>query len=586
MMKPAEREERRARLKRAIETLAFVRGDEAPHVSRSGKFRESGWLFDIRNVILRSEALDDSAALFWETFGGKNVQIGSIESAGIALVSGLVAHAAHRGEPGASGFYIRKSRKKDGLLKMVEGDIDPRKKIVLVDDVINSGKSFMRQIEVLESLGRKPEAVWMLVRFRDTAYYEYFREKGIPIHSVFELDDFKDTLGTKNLAKKEPPPPPRQAFYPVWKFASEKPSYQHVVPKSDPALDEKRVYMGSDAGVFWALEQSDGSIAWSYKVGLHPKGKGIFSSPVLHEGIVYFGAYDGNVYALDAETGKKKWVSFEADWIGSSPALAPELGLLFIGLEYGLWRKRGGIAALDMKTGKTVWAYRDMPTYTHSSPLYIEKHWQVVIGSNDGAAYLFDANNGTLLWKFETRLPTEKELDSGFSAHDIKESFAYDAKRDLVVFANAKGFVFFVDRTSGKERGMFAAEFGFYSTPLVYENSVFVSSLDKHLYCIDLDTFQEKWRWLSGARIFASPTLIDGSIYIGSNSGRLTEIDPATGEERSFLTLTERITNKPVKNQKTQRFFVPTYANEIYCMERANIPSVSEMPLNVEGADT
>ena len=59
-----------------------------------------------------------------------------------------------------------------------------------------------------------------------------------------------------------------------------------------------------------------------------------------------FGGYDGNVYCLDAETGMK-WRFIGADWVGSSRLrLAPELGLLFIGLEFAVEGKRGSIVAL------------------------------------------------------------------------------------------------------------------------------------------------------------------------------------------------------------------------------------------------
>lgn len=556
-----------ARIQRAIEIHAFVRAGDAEIISRKGVPKTDGWLFDIRNMLMRSEIMDDLSALFWSKFAKSGpIQIGCIETAGIPLMAALVAHAEKFGIEGCSGFFIRKSRKKDGLARMVEGEVAKGRKIILVDDIVNSGKSLARQVEVVESLGMKVNAIWTIMRFRDSDYYDYFTKKGIPMHSLFTLDDFKKTLGTENFKDKEPPPP-RTSYTVLWKFAAKNPSYFYVVPKSDPAIDREKIYIGTDSGVFYALNQSDGKIVWSYKVGFHPKGKGIFSSPALWNETVFFGAYDGNVYALDTMTGKKKWIFFEADWVGSSPALAHDLGLLFIGLEFGLWKKRGGIVALDAKTGKKVWEYR-MPNFTHSSPLYIKEKKQVVVGSNDGVAYLFDAKNGDLVWKYETTQLQLQDFDTGFSDHDIKESFAYDTKRDLIAFGTSNGSLYVLDRKNGKEQFLFKAEFGIYSTPLVYQNLLLVSSLDKYLYCFDLNTFKEKWRWHAGARIFASPVIIEGKIYIGTNTGRLTELETGTGHELSSLTFTERITNKTVYNKTTKRFFVPTFANEIYCLER------------------
>jgi outer membrane protein assembly factor BamB/adenine/guanine phosphoribosyltransferase-like PRPP-binding protein len=559
-------EESRERLKRVIENAAFVRSRDIAIVSRGGT-THAQWLFDMRAILMRSDVMNDISLLFWEAFKNQGpIQIGCIESAGIPLMTALVAHAQIHGVQKCNGFFIRKSRKKDGLVKMIEGRIEENVKIVLVDDLINSGRSFVRQVEVLEGVGKKVDTIWMLLRFRDSEFYEYFRKKGIRIRSIFELNDFTDTLDVKNLvvdAKKTL----TQDFTVVWKFSSPNPSYFHVVPKSELLLHGDRIYMGSDNGTMWCLNQNDGSVAWSYKVGFHRKSKGISSSPALFENTLYFGAYDGNVYALDSQSGKKRWIFFEADWVGSSPAIAQDLGMVFIGLEFGLWRKRGGIVALDAKNGKKIWQY-EMPCFTHSSPIYIKEHRQVVIGSNESAVYMFDAKTGVLQWKFETGSLSDAELNSGFSAYDIKASFAHDKKRDLIIFANMRGEIFFVERKTGHARGSFKAEFGSYSTPVIWHDTVFCTSLDKNLYCIDLDTFQKKWSWDAGARIFATPTSIDDSIYIGSNTGRLTELDPETGAEKSFLTLTERITNKVAYNPQTKRFFIPTFANEIYCVEK------------------
>src|SRR3989344_657555 len=561
-MRATDLKKSRERLEKKIEAEAFVRASDAHIVSPKGELRESGWLFDLRNILLRHDVMQDVAALFWQTLRERGrIQIGCIETAGALLAAALIA----AGPKGTTGFFIRKGRKKDGLMKTIEGTLSTEK-IVLVDDLMNSGKSLVRQVEVLEAQGHRVDAIWILVRFRDEEYYAYFKDKNIPIISLFTLDDFTATLGTKNLVVGEKKMPTR-SFTMLWKFESGKPAFFHVVPKSDPAIDEENVYMGSDDGVMWGLRQEDGSVAWSYRVGFHPEGKGIFSSPAVHDGVVYFVAYDGNVYALDAKTGNRKWISYEADWVGSSPAIAEDLGLLFVGLEFGLWRKRGGIVALDLKTGKKKWGY-SMPLYTHSSPLYIPMHRQVVIGSNDGSAYLFDAQSGTLVWKFDTMVPGEKS-DAGFGKNDIKESFAYFEQHDVLVFGTIAGRVYFIDRTRGTERAVFSAGAGFYSTPLIVGDTAYIGSLDKYVYALDIKSGKEKWRWYGGARIFASPALIEGSIFIGANTGRCTELDPRTGEERSYLAMSERITNRVVYNPRTKRFFIPTHANEIYCVERA-----------------
>jgi outer membrane protein assembly factor BamB/adenine/guanine phosphoribosyltransferase-like PRPP-binding protein len=555
-------------LREIIEKEVYISARDEDIVFRpTGGMRDNGWLFDFRRILMNPESLTLIGEIFWERYEDEYpFQLGSIEVAGIPLVVGIATRMHESGAKDISSFFIRKSRKKDGLMRMIEGGVVEKRPIILVDDIINSGKSFIRQVEVLEELGHKVDTVWSILRFRDLDQYKYFHDKGIKVESLFCLDDLTNFTGVKNLEKFKPKKT-KIPYKIIWKFASENPNYFYVVTKSDPTLDEENVYFGSDSGVFWALNQKDGSVKWKKKVGFHPPGKGIFSSPILHKSVVYFGAYDGNLYALDSKTGKSKWIFMEADWIGSSPAISEELGLIFVGLEFGLLKKRGAVVAIDLETGKKKWQF-DMPMFTHSSPLYIPSKKQIIIGSNDGNAYLFDAKSGKLIWQFETGKYTDEELRRGFSENDIKESFAYDKNRDLIVFGNIDGNIFILDRKTGREIFTHKADFGFYSTPLIYDNKAYISSLDKHLYCINLDKLELKWKWFAGARIFSSPVEIEGSIYMGANTGRLTELNPETGKEISFITVPERITNKVVYNPETKRFFLPTFANEIYCLEK------------------
>jgi hypothetical protein len=46
------------------------------------------------------------------------------------------------------------------------------------------------------------------------------------------------------------------------------------------------------------------------------------------------------------------------------------------------------------------------------------------------------------------------------------------------------------------------------------------------------------------------------------------EVDIKSGKCKSIYQTAERITNKISYNPETKRYFLPTYANEIYCLEK------------------
>ncbi len=523
--------------------------DKQDIISVTGDYSE--WLVDLRNVFLRSDALNLIVDIFWQELEKYYpFQVGGQEVAAIPLVAAIVLKSQLLGKP-VNGFIMRKSRKKYGLQRIIEGEVSAEK-IILVDDLINSGTTALRQIKVLEEIGRQPEMFFALVDFRKKKNEEFLQKKNIKLISLFDLSD----LGLA-ISESEEKIAAKDYYKTIWRFQSPNPTHFYSVPKSVPCLDEKKIYFGSDSGIFWALNQTDGSVAWKFETGYHVLRKGIFSSPAVYDGLVYFGAYDGNMYALNKETGRFKWKYMDADFIGSSPVVAPELGMVFVGLEFALAGKQGGVVALDLKTGKKIWEY-GMREYVHCSPAYSPEKKLLAIGGNDSCVYLFEAKSGKLRWKYETGGP-------------IKASLTFDLKRNLLLFGSFDKHLYALDLDSGGVKGKFETREVLHSTPKVFDGNVYFSSLDKNLYSVNLESGKLNWKFPTNGRIFSSPEVIDGKIFICSNDGRMYEIDSKTGKAESFFQATERIVNKVVYNEKTKRFFVSTGANEVYCLEKSSV---------------
>lgn len=521
---------------------------QKPIHSNGERAGEDSWLLDFRNIFLDPAALELIVEIFWHQFEKEYpFQVGGQEVAAIPLVSAIVLHSQKIGRP-VNGFFIRKSRKPTGLQKIIEGKLNDEK-IILVDDLTNSAQTLLRQLRVLEYAGKKAMAAFVLVSFKEENK-KTLQEKNVDLFSLYGLKD----IGLAIPSKKDKPS--SQNFNVLWYFKSPEPNFFLRVGKSSPCLDEEKIYFGTDNGCLWTLNQNDGSVAWKFEETGYPtkEGKIILSSPALYGNTVFFGAYDGNLYAINKETGRLRWKNMDADYIGSSPIVAPDLGLLFVGLEFGLFKKRGGITALDLKTGEKVWDHR-MTEFVHCSPAYCQEKKVVAIGGNDFYVYLFDAKTGELKWKYRT-------------GGDVKASLVFDAKRNLLLFGSFDKNVYALDIDTGEVRGKFKTKEVIYSTPLAYGDNVYFGSMDKHLYSVNLDSGNLNWHIDCNSRLFAQPQIIEGKIYIGGTGGVMYEIDPATGKKTGYFIATERITNKMVYNPTTKRFFLPTYANEIYCLEK------------------
>jgi len=536
----------------AIRECAILHAEKQRLISPKGA--GNSWLIDMRRIFMNATSLDAAAELFWQQCGGAMpFQVGAVETAAIPFLSAILMKSLSRGTP-VNGFIVRKERKTYGAGNAIEGSLTDAP-IVIVDDVLNSGSSMEKAQAVLEQQNKTIAFAWVLIDYESPAGGFWRKRRGVPVVAAFRLSEF-------GLSLDQPKPGMLATFHNRWRFASPDPNFFHRVPKSFPATDGERVYFGSDCGVFWCLNASDGSVAWSFKVHT-PGHKNLWSSPALYDGRVYFGSYDGNVYCLDALTGGEVWRYSEADWVGSSPALAPELGYLFIGLEFAVEGKRGSIAALRMENGEKVWEHMTK-RYTHASPAYWPERQLLACGSNDKEMFLFEAATGAMRWRFETRGGAGLE-------GSIRHAPAFDSKRERLITGCADGWIYIIDIATGKEVWSVKTDNTIYTVPLVVGDKAWIGSADKYLYVLDLERCVVKTKIFAGSRIFGPPRLLQGRIYFGACSGLIYEIDAVTDEITGTHQLPDAITNALTYNPATGDFYALTYVNELFAFTRAGI---------------
>jgi outer membrane protein assembly factor BamB/orotate phosphoribosyltransferase len=530
----------------AIRTRAILRGENQRLISPSGAANR--WLLDLRRILMDAKLLDAAAELFWQECAGyMPFQVGGMEAAAVPLVSAIIMKSLARGTP-VNGFTVRKERKTYGTGGSIEGTLSDAP-IMIVDDIFNSGSSLEKTRVVLEQENRSIALAFVLIGYGSAQGRLWQEQRGVPVRTPFTLGEFGLSLETAQRR-------PMAVFANRWHFAAPDPNFFHRVPKSFPATDGKRVYFGSDSGVFWCLNASDGSVEWDFKVNAWGH-KNLWSSPAIHDGRIYFGSYDGNVYCLEAETGREVWRFTGADWVGSSPALAPELGLLFIGLEFAVEGRRGSIAAIRLDDGEKVWEHMTR-RYTHASPAYWPDRQLVACGSNDNEMFLFEARSGAMRWRFETK-------------GSIRHAPAFDVKRGHLVTGCADGWIYIIDVETGKEAWSAKTDNTIYTVPLVAGDKAYVGSTDKYLYILDLERRVVRAKIFAGSKIFGPPRMLEGRIYFGACNGIVYEIDPDSDEVTGTHQLPDAITNALSYNADTGDYYALTYVNELFAFTRSGV---------------
>jgi outer membrane protein assembly factor BamB/orotate phosphoribosyltransferase len=531
----------------AIRDQAILRSENQRLISPRGG--NNTWLIDMRPLMMEANLLDVVANIFWDMCADKlPFQIGGMEVAAIPLLSAILMKSRERGTP-INGFIVRKERKTYGAGNLIEGAVTDAP-IIIIDDILNSGSSLEKVRAVLAEVRKKISLAFVLIHYQSAQGNAWQSRYKVPVSAPFTLAEFGLAIERNEAPVLDP------IFRNVWRFTAPDPNFYHRVPKSFPAAYGNHIYFGSDCGFLYCVNAHDGSMVWKFKV-VTREHKNIWSAPAVQDGKVFFGSYDGNVYCLDAMTGTEIWRYTGADWVGSSPALAPELGLLFIGLEFAVEGKRGSIIALNLNDGQMVWEHQTK-RYTHASPAYWPDRRLVACGSNDNEMFLFDAETGAMRWRFETKGEGEKG--------SIRHAPAFDVKRGHVITGCADGYIYVIDVETGAEVWSVRTDNTIYSIPLVVDDMCYIGSTDKYFYVLDLEQQCVKKKIFAASKIFGPPRLLQGKIYFGACNGVVYQIDPVTAEVSGTHQLPDAVTNALTYSAETGLFYALTYVNQLYAL--------------------
>lgn len=537
-----------ARIKSQILRLGLKTQAEGASIL-STKGRPQNWLIDMRRLFLHRDSLELIAREFWAHFEQHlPFQIAGMETAAIPLLTALMI-CAPRDRDVVNAVIIRKERKATGLCNPIEGELTDLP-IVLVDDILNSGASAEKARAVIEQAGRRVWKAFAVIDYQSQRGLWWREENGIDVTSLFVLADL-------NLELTKAPAPPTQRYKELWRTEIPGGFPFNVVPKSPPVLLGNVIYRGCDAGKLHAFDALTGKILWEFAANGTNGRKGIMSAPLLHEGRIYFGAYNGVIYCLDAASGTEIWSQSYGEWVGASPIVVPKHGLVYFGIEYARPWAQGSIGAFALDTGVRVWEHL-VKKLQHGSPAYWHGGDLILWGSADHEMVALEAGTGDVVWAFPTR-------------RSVKYAPAIDEERGYCAFASFDTSIYVLDVRNGKKLGEWPTGEICYTTPLIHQNRLFCGSGDRNFYIIDLDRMELIKKLDMGGRVYASPQLIDGRVVFATCGGAVIEMDPQTLEITGRLQLPDAVTNAVAASDDGRRIFISTYMNHLYAFERIEI---------------
>ena len=93
-----------------------------------------------------------------------------------------------------------------------------------------------------------------------------------------------------------------------------------------------------------------------------------------------------------------------------------------------------------------------------------------------------------------------------------------------------------------------------FSSPAVYNKTVYIGSGDSSLYAIDKTTGKLLWKFITGGPVHSSPAVYKNVVYFGSYDGFYYALNAKTGKLKwKFKTGGEKKVGKIIKKRKVQR---------------------------------
>ena len=316
---------------------------------------------------------------------------------------------------------------------------------------------------------------------------------------------------------------PRSDVKELWSFECE----DEI--RGTPLVHQGVVYVGCYDNNLYALDAKNGEFLWKY-----PTEAGIATRPAAQDEAIFVGSEDCRLHAVTASQGRLIWTYYTEGPIRSSPTLSH--GHIFVGSD------DNHLHVVNMLSGRRVWR-ADANGPVRSTPLIAAE--RVYFGCETGDFYCLDFR-GEMKWRFKakravTSSPILVEGMIYFSSLDWtlyaleaeggwqiwrfrmgKPSISSPVYGEGKIFVGcADGLIYAVDARSSREAWRFQTEHQVTSSPVLVEDSLYCGSVDGSMYCLDFRSGRQRWRFPTGGPITGTPAIADGTLYFGSTDHRI-----------------------------------------------------------------
>ena len=280
--------------------------------------------------------------------------------------------------------------------------------------------------------------------------------------------------GSRNLYKNAHftnPPLERGYVYPTRTAMLD--AGQDPVEFGSPAVSRDVVFVASETKGVEAFERTGFHRKWQFYTK-----NGVDGELLLDNNVLYFGAMDGNFYALDAEFGKVLWKYETKTPVFARATIANKRVYLTTSDDI--------IYCLEQATGKWIWHYKrggNFITTVHGNSTPAIDGGLAYVGFSDGYLVALNAADGNLVW--------EQKIHRGTKFTDVDAMVLLDGDRLYV--PSYDGELYALERAKG--RVLWHIDVGGSKKVLMDDKNLYLASSNGNIYSINKDTGKQGWKF-------------------------------------------------------------------------------------------
>lgn len=150
------------------------------------KGRPIGWLLDTRIPMLSGKIAREVGELLASRIRARGLF--QVAGYGFGAYSMVCSTLAAPGKPPIRGGFVRETRKPHGRRRLVEGPILRKEPVVLLDDILNSGRSALKALELLRSEGFDVAGLTTMFDFTWSGGRTCIEAESLWVDSLIELN--------------------------------------------------------------------------------------------------------------------------------------------------------------------------------------------------------------------------------------------------------------------------------------------------------------------------------------------------------------------------------------------------------------